>query len=84
MRKPIMFRVLRDVTQKECTWLLADVPKDTIVYECLLKTFDAITPTGTACTFKSDGTYPFIEIPTDALSPFAPSLEKFDIEFSHN
>jgi hypothetical protein len=56
----------RDVTQKECPWLDADLPKGTQVWIYDGPTYGVVTSNGIAVTAKVDET-PFFEIPQNAV-----------------
>ncbi len=58
---------MRDITTDECNWLEETVKQETLVYTCSGATYGCIGPGGIAVTFKSDGDYPFFELPYNAL-----------------
>lgn len=55
----------RNITQKECDWLVRDYPKGTKVKEFYGCTYGCIK-SGTACLLNGD-TF-FTEVPTDAIT----------------
>lgn len=38
------FKLVRDVTPKECDWLATTIPRDAVVYECHKATYGCISP----------------------------------------
>ena len=64
---PKKFILTRTVTKNECKWLDKDVEKDEVIYECIEHDYGCVGPTGTACTYESNGGYPFFELPKDSL-----------------
>lgn len=61
------FKINRDVTQNECSWLEKDFKKGTIVYEYCGATYGCVGAGGIPVTF-APGQTPFSEIPASALS----------------
>ena len=57
----------RDVTQHECPWLDADLPKGTAVWMYEGATYGCVRPDGLAVTAKAAET-PFFEIPRNAVT----------------
>ena len=62
--------VTRDVDKAECHWLTSVneegfIAAGTTVYRCVKPTYGAVRDM--ACTFDSDGGYPFFELPFDAI-----------------
>ena len=60
------FRLTRDVTKKECSWLDRNYKKGEILFEYDGYTYGCISPNGIACSDKDQET-PFYEIPKNAL-----------------
>lgn len=60
------YRVSRDVTRAECSWLDADVQAGKVVFEYQGCTYGCISPAGRAVSLVPDTT-PFFELPIDAL-----------------
>jgi len=56
----------RDVTQNECPWLDADLPKGTTVWSYDGYTYHVVSPAGIAVSAKA-AEMPFFEIPADAV-----------------
>jgi hypothetical protein len=63
----MIYKLNRDVTPKECTWLENTCVKGTIVYEYQGYTYGCVTPGGMAVTLVENET-PFFELPVDALA----------------
>lgn len=58
------YKVIRNITNKECHWVDKDIKKGTIVYKFIGCTYGCCGD-GIPITFEKDG--PFIEVPSDAL-----------------
>ena len=65
----LKLELIRDISKKECPWLIPSLKKGDIVYECVRHTYGCISGHGTACTYDPEGDYPFFELPTSALKP---------------
>jgi hypothetical protein len=63
--EPLVYKLTRDVTKDECTWLNADLAKGTVVYKYPWVTYGCISPSGRAVSLEIGG--PFLELPRDAL-----------------
>ena len=61
------YRVIRDVSWRECPWLKSPVSEGTIVYKFLQPTYGVVSNDGTAVCLDAEGNYPFMELPTEAL-----------------
>jgi hypothetical protein len=64
------YKLVRDVTQKECDWLDRNYKKDEIVYEYPECTYGCISHNGVACIEKPYSNIehePFFELPINAL-----------------
>jgi hypothetical protein len=61
-----MFELIRDVTQKECTWLDRDFKKGEKVHKYTGCTYGCCSPFGSAFTLVKDKT-PFFELPNDSV-----------------
>ena len=59
------YKVIRKVTDKECSWLSENIKKGTIVYEYSGCTYGCIG-SGVAVTYIKDQT-PFFELPVNSL-----------------
>ena len=62
-----MMQLNRTLTQTECPWLDAELPKGTEVFTYKGHTYGAISHTGHAVSPVEGGT-PFFEVPKDALT----------------
>lgn len=60
------FKVIREITIKECCWLENNILKDTIIYIYDGYTYGCITHTGVAVTVNYNE-LPFFEVPKDAI-----------------
>lgn len=60
------FRVIRDVTQKECHWLHRDIKKGEEVYGYTGPTYGCVSYLGIAVSAQPDRTL-FFELPADSL-----------------
>lgn len=63
---PLAYRVNRDVTKKECSWLEDTIEKGTLVFEYNGHTYGCISPDGMAVTLQMNTT-PFFELPKNTL-----------------
>lgn len=63
---PKVLVLKRDVTQKECPWLDADLLKGTAVWSYHGATYGVVSAVGRAVTAKAAES-PFFELPVDAL-----------------
>lgn len=63
---PKVLITTREVTQRECPWLDANIPPGTPVWSYDGHTYGCITPEGIAVTAKQAET-PFFELPQDAV-----------------
>lgn len=61
------YRVTRDVTYNECSWLDRDYHVGEILYEYDGYTYGCISSSGIALTEDSNGGEPFFEFPWDAI-----------------
>ena len=66
MGKTNSYRLIRNVTTKECDWLDRTFKKGEIVYEYNGATYGCLSSDGSAFTLKS-GKGPFFELPDDAV-----------------
>lgn len=60
------YKLIRDISKGECSWLDQDLLKGTVVYEYDGHTYGCIGTYGIACTLVPYEN-PFIEIPLNAL-----------------
>jgi hypothetical protein len=63
--EPLVYKLTRDVTKDECTWLNVDLAKGTVVYKYQGYTYGCIGPRGMAVSLARGGA--FLELPRDAL-----------------
>jgi hypothetical protein len=63
MRK---FRITRDVTPDECSWLEGTLERGKELHEYIGYTYGVVSPAGVACSLNS-GETPFFEVPITAL-----------------
>jgi hypothetical protein len=61
------YRVIRDVTYNECSWLDRDFIEGEILYEYTGYTYGCISSNGIALTESQDGGEPFFEFPYNAV-----------------
>ena len=59
------YKLIRNVTKKECDWLARDFKEGEVVHRYHGCTYGCISYTGVACTI--DGSLPFFELPLDAV-----------------
>jgi hypothetical protein len=62
----IKFKLNRDVSKNECSWLDKDLNEGTIVYKYTQYTYGCISRNGIACSFEFN-VNPFFELPIDSL-----------------
>lgn len=62
-----VYEVIRDITPKECDWLLGTIKKGTILYEFKFNTYGCIG-SGIAVSAQPNA-YPFLEVPYSAIKP---------------
>jgi len=63
------YRLIRDITEQECTWLSRSFKKGDIVYKYDGNTYGAISSNGSAFTIEEFRT-PFYELPNDAVEVY--------------
>ncbi len=70
LNKPVAshsaYKVIRNVTKKECRWLERTIKKGEMVYIYHGSTYRCISPRGSAFTLVEHKT-PFFELPNDAV-----------------